>query len=335
MRPLRASRAPVIHRAKPLAGPDADFESADTESHETQPVLRLGGVKLFNRTTRRSDPAPSRLSYRFQRWMLTPGIRMGVKLGLPVCAVAAAVGLYFASEERREALNTYIADIRTSIQERPEFMVNLMAIDGAGPGLSDDIREVVPLDFPISSWDLDVEQMRDTITGLDPVKSATVRIRPGGILQVDVVERQPVIVWRTRESIELLDETGVHVDLIASRKDHSDLPLIAGKGADEHVAEALEIFRTSRSLGTRVRGLVRIGERRWDLVLDRGQRIMLPTDRPVRALERVLAVNEVQDLLERDVAVVDMRLGQRPTIRMTKAASEDWWNTKMTVGNGQ
>jgi cell division protein FtsQ len=67
------------------------------------------------------------------------------------------------------------------------------------------------LDFPISSWDLDVEQMRDTITGLDPVKSATVRIRAGGILQVDVIERQPVIVWRTRDGIELLDETGVHV----------------------------------------------------------------------------------------------------------------------------
>jgi cell division protein FtsQ len=101
------------------------------------------------------------------------------------------------------------------------------------------------------------------------------------------------------------------------------------------VTEALQIFNTARSLGSRVRGLVRVGERRWDLVLDRGQRIMLPVERPVRALERVLAVNEVQDLLERDVAAVDMRLGQRPTIRMTKAASEDWWNTKVTVGNGQ
>ncbi|WP_299079810.1 cell division protein FtsQ/DivIB [uncultured Ruegeria sp.] len=335
MRPLIATRAPVIHRAKPLAGPDADFESAGSEDSDVQPVLRLRGAKVFARTARRSDPAPSRLSYRFQRWMLTPGIRLGVKLGVPICAIAAAAGLYFASEDRREAVSAYIADIRTSIQERPEFMVNLMAIDGAGTGLADDIREIVPLDFPISSWDLDVEQMRDTITGLDPVKSATVRIRPGGILQVDVIERQPVIVWRTRDGVELLDETGVHVDQAVSRRDHVDLPLVAGTGADQHVSEALQIFTTARSLGDRVRGLVRVGERRWDLVLDRGQRIMLPVERPVRALERVLAVNEVQDLLERDVAVVDMRLGQRPTIRMTKAASEDWWNTKVTVGNGQ
>ncbi|SLN19296.1 cell division protein FtsQ/DivIB [Ruegeria meonggei] len=333
MRPLTATRTPVIHRSKSLAGPDADFDSGARS--EAEPKLRLRGARLFGRKSNRFDPAPSRLSYRVQRWMLTPGIRRGLKLGLPVLAICIAVGVYFGSEQRREAVVAYVTDLKTSIQQRPEFMVNLMAIDGAGTNLSEDIREIVPLDFPISSWDLDVEQIRDKITGLNPVKLATVRVRPGGILQIDVVERQPVIVWRTRAGIALLDETGAHVERIASRKDHSNLPLIAGKGADVHVDEALQLLTTARSLGTRVRGLVRIGERRWDLVLDRGQRIMLPTERPVRALERVLAVNEVQDLLERDVAVVDMRLGQRPTIRMTKAASEDWWNTKVTVGSEQ
>ncbi len=334
MRPLTATRAPVIHRTKPLAGPDADFASAPRPEIKPEPKLRLRGARLFGRT-QGADPAPSRLSYRFQRWMLTPGIRRGLKIGLPILAVVGAVGGYFASEDRREAVSAYVAGIKTSIQERPEFMVNLMAIDGAGTSLSEDIREVVPLDFPLSSWDLDVELIRDTITGLDPVKSATVRIRPGGILQVDVVERQPVIVWRNRDGIELLDETGAHVDQIAARADHADLPLIAGKGAHQHVPEALEILTTARSLGNRVRGLVRVGERRWDLVLDRNQRIMLPTERPVRALERVLAVNEVQDLLERDVAAVDMRLGQRPTVRMNKTASDIWWNTKVTTSDGQ
>ncbi len=333
MRPLRATRAPVIHRSKPLSGPDAEFASGD--HHDVEPKLRLQGAKLFGRKSRRFDPAPSRLSYRMQRWMLTPGVRRGLKVGLPIFAICAAIGLYFGSQDRRDALVAYANDIKTSIQQRPEFMVNLMAIDGAGTGLAEDIRAVVPLDFPISSWDLEADQIRDTITSLDPVKSATVRVRPGGILQVDVVERQPVVVWRTRRGTELLDDTGAHVERIASRKDYLSLPLIAGKGADAHVPEALELLATARSLGNRARGLVRIGERRWDLVLDRGQRIMLPTERPVRALERVLAVNEVQDLLERDVAVVDMRLGQRPTIRMTKAASEDWWNTKVDVSSGQ
>jgi hypothetical protein len=58
---------------------------------------------------------------------------------------------------------------------------------------------------------------------------------------------------------------------------------------------------------TRLRGLVRIGERRWDVVLDRDQRILLPADRRRGALERVIALDEAHELLARDIAVVDMR----------------------------
>jgi cell division protein FtsQ len=76
-----------------------------------------------------------------------------------------------------------------------------------------------------------------------------------------------------------------------------------------------------------------MGERRWDVVLDRDQRILLPERDPVRALERVLVLNDVQDMLERDLVAVDMRLSERPTIRMTESAVEEWWRvTKMTVG---
>ena len=73
----------------------------------------------------------------------------------------------------------------------------------------------------------------------------------------------------------------------------------------------LRLLATAKPLIKRVRGLVRVGERRWDLVLDRGQRILLPPEGAAQALERVLAVNEVQDLLERDVVTVDMRLTAR------------------------
>lgn len=283
----------------------------------------------------RNDPAPSRLSYRLQRWLLTPGFRLTLRVGVPFCLCFALGSAFLADQQRRDALNMFLAELRSSIQERPEFMVGLMAIDGAGSNLSEDIREVVALDFPVSSFDLDLEQLRQTITGLDPVKSASVRIRPGGILQVDVVERQPVVVWRSRTGIEMLDETGAHVDDLASRAARPDLPLIAGAGADARVAEALTLIAAARPLADRLRGLVRIGERRWDVVLDRGQRILLPPDKPVRALERVLALNEVQDLLERDVAAVDMRLRARPTIRMTKAAVEDWWQIRKINGSGQ
>ncbi|WP_293576835.1 cell division protein FtsQ/DivIB [Phaeobacter sp.] len=283
----------------------------------------------------RPDPAPSRLRYRVQRWMLTPGIRFGVRFGIPFCLVFVAGAVFMADDGRRDQLETMVRDIRAAIEERPEFMVNLMAIDGAGSSVSEDIREVVPIDFPISSFDLELTQIRDEITGLDPVESADVRIRPGGILQITVVERTPAVVWRSREGLALLDDTGVYVAELGARNLHPDLPLVAGAGADEAIEEALQLFAVAGPIASRVRGLVRVGERRWDLILDRDQRVMLPADNPVPALERVIAVSEVRDLLERDVAAVDMRLATRPTVRMTEAAVQDWWRIRQLNAVGQ
>ncbi|MEP4038077.1 cell division protein FtsQ/DivIB [Pseudophaeobacter sp.] len=275
-----------------------------------------------------ADPAPSRLKYRLQRWMLTPGIRFGLKFGVPLCLMVAAGGAFLADETRRHMVHDTLLSLRAAIEERPEFMVNVMAIDGAGASVAQDVREVVPLDFPMSSFDLDLAQIRTQVESLAPVKAANVRIRPGGILQIDVEERSPAMIWRSHEGLALLDETGAHVAELGRRAMHPDLPLIAGESADLMAGEALDLIATARPLGGRLRGLVRIGERRWDVVLDRGQRIMLPQDRPVQALERVIVVSEVQDLLERDVAVVDMRIAARPTVRMTENAVENWWRIR-------
>ncbi len=281
------------------------------------------------------DPAPSRLRYRMQRWMLTPGIRLALRAGIPFVLVFAAVTAYLADPARRDMLVMFFSDLRASIEERPEFMVALMAIDGADVDLARDIRQAVPLEFPVSSFDLDLEEIRAEIAALAPVKSASIRIRPGGILQVDVTERVPAIVWRTYEGIWLLDGSGARIAEIPNRMTRADLPLIAGDGADMAVGEAMALYGAAKPLGDRLRGLVRVGERRWDVVLDRDQRILLPSSRPVRALERVIALGEAHDMLERDVAVVDMRLEARPTLRMTSDAVENWWRIRALNGSGQ
>ena len=137
----------------------------------------------------RADSAPSRLSYRMQRWLLTPGVKLLLRAGIPFAVIFGGITGYMADEDRRDAFNMALVDIRNSIEQRPEFMVNLMAVDGAGTSVASDIREIVPIDFPVSSFDLNLEEIRQTIVGLDPVKEASVRIKPGGILQIDVIER--------------------------------------------------------------------------------------------------------------------------------------------------
>ena len=271
----------------------------------------------------RPDPAPSRWAWRMQRLMLTPGIRLALRVGVPFCVTLAAGTWYLSDDARRGAIEQTVAEARASIEMRPEFMVNLMAIDGAKDELASYIRETLPIDFPISSFDLDLDGMRAKVSEISAVKTASVRIRPGGVLQIDVTPRVPVALWRTDDGLALIDENGNYVAAATSRYARPDLPLIAGEGADRHVPEALELIQAAAPLGERLRGLVRMGERRWDVVLDRDQRILLPADEPLRALERVLALESAQDILSRDVARVDMRLARRPTVQMTHEAAEE------------
>ena len=104
--------------------------------------------------------------------------------------------------------------------------------------------------------------------------------------------------------------------------------MIAGRGADGHGAEARALLEAARPLWPRLRGFVRVGARRWDVVLDRGQRIMLPETGAVRALERALAMDAAVDMLGRDIAAVDLRLPRRPTLRLASGAVEQYWRIK-------
>lgn len=266
------------------------------------------------------DPAPSRLAYRYQRLCLTPLYRGFVKFGLPMVA-AFLVGLaVFTNPHVRDTIGTQMTELRRAIEERPEFAVRLMAIDGASDDLAEDIREILPLDFPMTSFDLDLEAMRQQVAGLDPVASAAVRIRTGGVLQIDVTEREPAVVWRGPLGVEVLDVEGHRVATLIARAERPDLPLVTGEGANLAVPEALTLYNEAAPIAHRLRGIVRMGQRRWDLVLDRGQRIMLPEEGAVEALERVIALHSAQDLLERDITHVDLRLGHRPTVRLAAGA---------------
>ena len=271
----------------------------------------------------RRDPAPSRAAYRMHRLWLTPVFRAAFRVGLPAFTLVFVAGVYLSDDARRANIGTALTDMRHSIEQRPEFMVSQMVIEGASDEVSNALRAIVPVQLPVSSFDLDMDAMRTTLEGFDAVASAELHIRTGGVLAVTIEQRRPALVWRSRIGLDLLDETGHRVASIPLREARADLPLIAGDGAEKAVPEALALLAAAGPLDARLRGLVRMGERRWDLVLDRNQRILLPETEPVQALERAIALDQAQDLLARAITIVDLRNQHRPTVRLAAIAPAD------------
>lgn len=309
---------------RPVGGQTPDGQRADRQRADTRLAAShlQAGQRIYQRSLRR-DPAPSRWQYRMQRLWLTPLFRVLFRVGLPLLAIGGVAAIYVADDARRAGLVQGYVDLKEKFQNRPEFMVGLISVEGASPELAEAIRARAGLKLPASSFDLDLDTARQRIEDLDAVASAELRVRSGGVLQILITERMPVLVWRTEDRIEMLDETGHRVASLSSRTDRADLPLVAGEGADRAAGEALEILAAAQPVLARVRGLVRMGDRRWDLVLDRNQKIMLPEHNAVSALERLIALDRAEDLLARDLLTVDLRNEKRPVLRLAPFAMNE------------
>lgn len=271
----------------------------------------------------RRDPAPSRMRYRLNRLWLRPGFRRLVNFGVPMLAGVLASWTLLAQVDMRGRVEAAMAALHEMIVDRPQFIITRIEVPDVSADLAEQIRVAAFVPLPASSLEVDVGAVRDRVEALAAVERARVRALTSGVLEIRAIERIPVVVWRSDAGLELLDQSGVRVAEIDSRQRRIDLPLIAGAGAEAEVPEALALLEEARPIAPRLRGLVRVGERRWDLVLDRDQVIRLPETGPAAALRRVVALQAGQKLLDRDVTVVDMRDPRRPMLRLTQGAFDE------------
>ncbi|WP_371154464.1 cell division protein FtsQ/DivIB [Jannaschia sp. 2305UL9-9] len=268
----------------------------------------------------RPDPAPSKWDYRLQRLWLTPLFRALIRTGIPSFGFVFLFTWYINDPARQIAIVDTWNGMISAVQDRPEFMVGLLRIEGASDQLRQDIQEALPVDLPLSQFVLDLDALRQALEGLDPVERAEVRVKSGGVLLLKITERRPAVAWVTADGIRVLDATGHHVARLTDIGKAGALPLISGEGADAHVDQALALFEAAAPVTDRLVGLTRVGNRRWDVMLTGGQRIMLPEGAPAAALDRALALHAAKDVLSRDVSVVDLRIGDRPTLRLSRDA---------------
>ena len=301
--------------ARPVPRPAANVAAPD-------PAPRRAGwpFRRAARPAQAPDPAPSRLAYRLNRMWLTPVIRRSLTVGSPIVLIGFCIGLIAADPARRAYVVDTVEGWHAAFIDRAEFQVEQVAVPDVSPELRAMVMQRLDLSLPLSSFRLDLEELRARVEAIDAVKTADLRVASGGELRVTIVERQPAVVWRSRQGLELLDAEGYRIARLGARHAVPDLLLVAGDGARDHVAEALELAAVAKPLQSRLRGLVRVGERRWDVVLDRDQRILLPEADPRPALERALALDRAQDLLSRDITVVDLRNPARPTLRLSEGA---------------
>ena len=92
--------------------------------------------------------------------------------------------------------------------------------------------------------------------------------------------------------------------------------MITGVGAENAASQATAILKVIDKKLSKVRGLVFVGQRRWNIIMTSGQIIMLPENNPEQAMQKILILDKAEQILSRQIAVFDFRLPSRITLRV-------------------
>ncbi len=244
--------------------------------------------------------------------------RIGTIVGSTVVVVG---GLWMWSSGTFAAIAETAPEMVPSISDLSGLTVNRIDVSGTGSLEPEEIIIASGVEDGQKIGDIDLDVVRERVEAVGWVHSARVsRVLPGTI-QIAVSERVPYAFWQQKRKLRLIDREGVEItqkDLVHFAK----LPLVVGEGAPRHAKALFDLMESEPALGKRIKAAVRVGDRRWDLHFENGSIVRLPETGAEVAWKRLAGIEKDQGVLERDIVSVDMRLGDRMTIRLTPEAAQ-------------
>ena len=189
-----------------------------------------------------------------------------------------------------------------------------------------DIFDALKLDKYRTMLSFSIVDARARIEALPWVARANVTRELPNRLRVEVHERQAFALWRRGDDYDLIDRTGAVLAPIKP-EDAENLPLVMGNGAGPLAQQILAMVAKYPVVARRLVAAQRVGGRRWTLWLAGGGRnkegetaILLPENNPQEALDRLQRLDRRQSVLERSLAVIDLRHARRLTLRPARPA---------------
>ncbi|MCC6720255.1 MAG: FtsQ-type POTRA domain-containing protein [Acetobacteraceae bacterium] len=270
----------------------------------------------MSRVRGRAAPArPARLQDRPGRWKLIwRNQRRRLRSALLLCIV---LGSGFATLYGIQALGDgsslreRVGDVAASLGLRVDHVV----VEGRTKTPEAMLRAALGIrpGEPILSYSL--SEARQRLESIKWVDTATVERHLPATIRVRLTERRPFAVWQTDGKFLLVDRDGATVTESDVAAFADQLPLVVGTGAPAAAAALMDLLAGQPELQKRMVAAVRVGERRWNLRMTNGADVMLPETGEAAALARLAELQAHQSLLDRPLAVVDLRLPDRLVVR--------------------
>ncbi|MEA3534470.1 cell division protein FtsQ/DivIB [Rhizobium sp. CC-YZS058] len=273
-------------------------------------------LELAERDAQFILPRPFRRLTRFLVNLGTGRIHFAPYTGtVSVIALYAATGFYGMS------LGGHGPEVAKAATSAAGFAIEDVKISGNDQTSEIDILQQLGLDGATSLVSLDIEVARKLIAEMPWVQDVRIRKVYPNTVEITLKERKAFGIWQHGSDLSLIEKSGSVIAPLRDNK-YAALPLFVGRDAETAAADFYARFADWPEIQKRVKAYVRVAGRRWDLVLDNGVIVKLPEHDLDRAMQVLSTMEEGQQLLERDIAAVDLRLEDRTSIQLTAGAAE-------------
>ncbi len=203
------------------------------------------------------------------------------------------------------------------------FKVENILVEGRNFTDVDALKAIVNVEKGDPIFSFHPNAAKKMIGKLSWVKSVKVERRLPDTIYVGLQERTPMALWQRHKRLSLIDSEGV---ILADHnlEKFKDFIILVGGDVPKQAPTFLRLLQSEPLLFERVRSASLISDRRWDLKLRGDVVVKLPEKDIALALRRLVVIHEKENLLNKDIKVIDVREPTRVTVRTKPGAVQEY-----------
>jgi cell division protein FtsQ len=291
-------------RARPPTGGEAP--RAYARAHFQAPMPATGFQRLLQRG-----------------WVRLIRVRLpsGVGTTAAIALILGGVGYGVVKGDHVGEVVAFLEDARDQAANAVGFNITDLTVTGHNQLTKEEVLAAARVTGRSSLLFLDADATRERLKANSWIADATVRKLLPGQLQIEIKEREPFALWQKDRRVSVIANDGTVLEGFVAPQ-LLMLPLVVGRGAETRAKDFVALLDRVPAIRDQVRASILVGERRWNLRLKNGLDVRLPEAEVAGALEHLAKLDREAKLLTRDITLIDMRLADRVTVRLSEKAAQ-------------
>jgi cell division protein FtsQ len=263
------------------------------------------------------SPMAARWIARLRRLPLPPGIGVAGTALL----IAAVLSYGVVRGQHVPDVIDWFKDARDAAANSLGFRIVAVSLTGSKEVSREEILTTAGVTGHASLLFLDADAARAKLMSNPWIGDAAVLKLYPDRLQITVTERQAFALWQKDGRVNVIASDGTVLEPFVEGR-YVGLPVVIGKGAESAAKDFLAVLDHYPDLHSMVHASILVADRRWNLRLVNGIDVRLPEIDVDAALHRLVDLDRDKKLLTRDIAMIDLRLPDRVTVRLSDAAAQ-------------